>query len=504
MGWALFLVYLAIIFYLGALGGKRTRTLEDFTVAGRALGAAGVGIATAATVNSAATFLGGPGWSYAWGYSALWYPFSLTALPWIGLFVISRMAKFVGDKTGSLTVADYVGHRYNSDLLRVLVGILCLFNIFYIAGQMAGSGILMQSLLNIPYIWGVGLTTFIVVLYIAVGGSYADIFTDTFQGIIMTVVAIVLFVTTFKVVGGFAGAHANLAAQDPLLVQPLNPTSPLYGAWLPVIGSLLYVPVAISNPQLINKFWAIKRGLDLRVFILVMCLVVAVNAMVPVVGLFGRAIIGPGIAPDSVIPALTISLFPPAMSLLLLICIMAALMSTVDGMYIVIASVFSTDLYRKTIVRKGLWGTDKLSAGQVERNSMLISRVATVLTGLIAFIMVTRPPSFLGSIIIIALLGLTSGLAGPVFVGAWWRRSTTVAAVCSLTVGVTVFLASMLVIRLSIYHAGLYGIVASIIVQLVVSLLTKPMSDDYLQQIGFKFVPSSAGAKGVIDTKQGG
>jgi sodium/pantothenate symporter len=502
MGWLVFVIYLGIIFYLGAIGGKRTKTLEDFTVAGRTLGAVGVGIATAATLNSAATFLGGPGWSYAWGYSALWYPVSLTALPWFGLFVISRMTKFVGDRTGALTVADYVGHRYNSDLLRVLVGLLCLFNIFYIAGQMAGSGIIMQSLLNIPYIWGVGFTTLIVVIYIAVGGAYADIFTDTFQGIIMAIVSLILFVTVYKVVGGFGALHANLAAQDPVLTQALNPSSALYASWLPVIGSLLYVPIAVTNPQFVNKLWAIKKGLDLRVFILVMCLVVAVNALVPVAGLFGRAIVGPGIAPDTIVPTLTVMLFHPAMSMILLVCIMAALMSTVDGMYIVIASVFSTDLYRKTIVRRGLWGTDKLTPQQVERTSLIISRVATALTGVVAFSMVMRPPSFLGNIIIIALLGLTSGLAGPVFVGAWWRRSTSEAALCSLIGGVAMFLVCMLGMGLNTYHAGLYGILFSIVVQIIVSLATQPMSDEYLRQIGFKYdVTYSAGAKDAVETK---
>src|SRR5699024_4284440 len=95
----------------------------------------------------------------------------------------------------SLSLPDWLGDFYDSDFLRVGSGLIMLFNLFYIAAQFSAGAQIFESMLNLSYSSGLVLIASIVIVYVFVGGSYADVYTDAAQAILMIVTGIFVFVS---------------------------------------------------------------------------------------------------------------------------------------------------------------------------------------------------------------------------------------------------------------------------------------------------------------------
>src|SRR5699024_11710180 len=100
----------------------------------------------------------------------------------------------LNNKQQFLSLPDWLGDFYNSDILRVGTGLILLFNVFYIAGQFVAGARIFEYLLGIPYQTGIILIASIVVLYVFAGGAVADIYTDAVQAVMMAIAGVFIFV----------------------------------------------------------------------------------------------------------------------------------------------------------------------------------------------------------------------------------------------------------------------------------------------------------------------
>ena len=108
------LLYLVVVAAIGWWSRRRTRTAEDFFLAGRRPGLWMTALATMATAFSGFLFLGGPGLAYRLGFGAffIFLPLGLTpALLAAGLgWRLRRLAA-----TGEVyTVSDLLRQRFGS------------------------------------------------------------------------------------------------------------------------------------------------------------------------------------------------------------------------------------------------------------------------------------------------------------------------------------------------------------------------------------------------------
>src|SRR5699024_11376671 len=90
-------------------------------------------------------------------------------------------------KGGALTLPHWFKIRYNSTAIQVIVGLLALFNIYYIVGQNVGLATTFETIMGMPYIWGVILGVVVTVAYLIIGSAYAQYIGDGIQGILMCV-----------------------------------------------------------------------------------------------------------------------------------------------------------------------------------------------------------------------------------------------------------------------------------------------------------------------------
>src|SRR5699024_9958902 len=101
----------------------------------------------------------------------------------------------VNTKQRSLSLPDWLGDYYNSDFVRVGSALIMLFNIFYIAAQFSAGAQIFETIVGTSYGLGLIIIAAIVVAYVFVGGSYADVYTDAIQAVLMIVVAVIVFVS---------------------------------------------------------------------------------------------------------------------------------------------------------------------------------------------------------------------------------------------------------------------------------------------------------------------
>ena len=102
-------------------------------------------------------------------------------------------------------MSDILGHRYNSETLRltsaIVTIILCIPMMIV---QYTAAGRLFEGFLGVNYVTAIVIFAGIVILYTAAGGFLAVAWTDAMQGLIMFFGVIVLAIASLKAVGGLS------------------------------------------------------------------------------------------------------------------------------------------------------------------------------------------------------------------------------------------------------------------------------------------------------------
>ncbi len=447
--WTFLVFYIGVMIAIGFYAQRRIAHADDFATARRSYGPVFLAFAFAASTASGATFLGGPALAYEWGLSALWSSLLYPVGAYFGVLICMRLVAAAGNRFGNRSIPEYLGDRYQSDGIRVLVSLLSLVLFFYLAGQLVSGLVMFKILLGLSPGWSLAITTVVLLVYVVLGGAHADILTDGVQGLMMLVLAagvVALFVMGAGIEGGMQGLLANLRHQDPNLVQPLNPASPIYRSWWSLVAILIaHIPLGLL-PHLGNKLWALSdTGSQLR-FVRLAFIFGITMAMIAVAGLLARAILGdalyaPGNNPNAALPMLLIELFPSWLVALIGVAVLSAILSTADGLVVSSSQIIANDLYRRTLVpyleKRAQAPMDE---ELLDRRVLLISRVATVGVLLLCMSMAWALLEVNIAIIVwIGIGGMMAAFAGPLVVGALWRGVTRAGAYAGLLFGFTTF-----------------------------------------------------------------
>jgi len=492
---------------IGFYAQRRIRQADDFATARGAYGPYFLALAFAASTASGATFLGSPALSYEWGLAANWGNFLYPIGVYFGILISMRLIATSGNRFGNRSIPEYLGDRYQSDVMRLLVSLISLVLFFYLAGQLVSGVVMFEIMLGLDSDWALIITTLVLLIYILLGGAHADILTDGAQGammLLLAVVVIVLTMTGYGIDGGFSGMLDNLEEQDSNLTTPLNPATPLYHSWWSIfVIAFAHMPLGLL-PHLGNKLWALDSKGDQMQFVKLAALFGLTLGMLGVGGLLARAHFGDilyaaGANPNQSLPMLFIELFPTWLAALIGVGVLSAVMSTADGLVISSSQIIANDLYRRTIVP--ITRPD-LTAEQLDQRVLAISRVSTLVVLVICMAMAWSLMEVNVALIVwIGVGGMMAAFAGPLVIGALWRGVTTKGAFAGLLGGFGVFI----VLHSQIleptwfidtplfaavtwlhgegpnpYSCAVMGEIISIALTFVVSKLTRPLPEDLL------------------------
>ncbi len=470
-------IYLVALLYLGYIGYQRTKSVADFAIAGESLGPITLGLAFSATFFSSSTFLGYPGWAYQWGFSSLWIFLTIIFASSIGLIAVAKRARQLNIKQRSLSLADWLGDRYNSDFVRVGAALISLFNVFYITAQLAAGAWIFNVLLGTPYHLGLALIAIIVMVYVFAGGSFSDVYTDVVQAVLMAMMGVVVFLSIFwmfpgGLTEGFTHISNTLAQRDPNLVSPIHPDSIAFYSIPAIVGAFI-IQFAFSNqPQLFNKVLALKKPQDMRKMIITY----VISAFCFLLVIFGGLYAAVTVTVDEMDKAIleyVLAAFPPIGAAFLGIVVIAAAMSTTDGIFVVMSTSIANDIYRKFLVPRGIV---KTNPEKVEATAFKLSRYTVIVIGIVAFLLALNPPDSIGMYIWIGISGVVSGTLGPLLIGIYFPKlATATAAKVSLVMGVLSYLIiALLNFEKSTMAAGAWAVLIGVAAMVIAGYFTKP------------------------------
>jgi Na+/proline symporter len=488
--WIFFAIYIIAIVYLGWLGQQKTKTLTDFVAAKRSYGWFWLALATMAQWCSAAAFMGQPGLGYGVGFPALWYVtgYIFSATAW-ALSIYGMWQ--VGARTGARSTPNFLGIRFNSKAAQLVAALVTLMMMFYVAAQFVGIGWIFAVALKMPYIWGCFIAAIITAGYICAGGTHSDILTDALQGAVMTIVALLVFFIGFLFIvkGGVAGINASISAQNPALGwdNTFSTINPAFAPWA-AVSICLGLGFGALSPQMSKNFLALKGSADIKKMIPFAAILMIIMSFMMLGGIGTRALYGtnpelsPILAksPDQAIIQFFTREFHPILGAFLVIGILCAIMSTADGLYLVISTAITTDIYRDMIAPKIHKGVpDEV----LDRRALLINRIMVMVIALVALWISIPPPKYLTVLLWTGLGGFTVAISPSLIVGALFRRATKAACLSSMIGSIAVYVYLITLGGMHPFPAIGYGLIVSLGLLLVLTPLTKPESEEHLNRI---------------------
>lgn len=182
-----FLVYSIFILIFGKHGFNKTEDLKEYFLAGRNLSLFPSVASFYSTWFSSASILALPGLVYENGISTFW----TTAIAWMlgGVLLFLIISKLYSYDV--LTIPEFLAIRYQAPILQIGVGVILVVSyVLYIMLQITGFGIVVSSLLEIPYSLSIFLV-YLFILYTTFGGLYSVARTDIFHFILIFLSTIV-------------------------------------------------------------------------------------------------------------------------------------------------------------------------------------------------------------------------------------------------------------------------------------------------------------------------
>jgi Na+/proline symporter len=467
--------YFAVVTAIGAWATRRTRTAGDFFVAGKGIGLAALSLSVMSATLSGFAFIGGPGLVYAIGLGAMFIILPAALTNAMGAWVLAKRLRLMAEVRRTITLPDAIGARYRSPLAQGLAGVSILVAVIgYMATNILALGLVIDAVFGIGLGWGIWLGMGITMAYAVGGGIVAGIYTDVFQGALMAVASVLVFVFTLQAGGGLGGISTTILEGDPGFLGPwghLTPLAALSFFFVFGMGSL-------GQPHVIHKFFMLRDPLKLRWYPVVTTLALIITTLlyfgvgVAVKALTVEGAVEPLANPDNATPLFLLNYTPLILAALVFSGVAAAIMSTVNSFMNVGAAAMMHDI--------------PVALGKRIQNELLWGRICTVLISVAAALMAQH------SGMLVAFLGIfgwglfASTLVPALAIGLNWKGATRAGAVASIATGLAITLVFETLAFFELYSfpvgvtvSGL-SLVLSILVFFGVSHLTRATAAETL------------------------
>lgn len=466
--------YMAMCIGVGLWAMRRTRSTQDFFMAGRHLGVIVASVAVFSSTMSGFGFVGGPGLVYKMGTSSFWMIVCTSLAMTLTFFLLGKRLRMLAEIREPISLPDAVAARYDSRSTSFLTAVAILLGVMgYLATQILAMATVLQSILaespwfgDLPIELCVALSSAVLVFYCVTGGIIASVYTDLVQGIIMVVAAMLVLITAISAVdGGLTGMSRTILADDPEAISPWG-TLGMVGC---ITWYFVFVVGACGQPHVITKLMMTRKVDDARHMLPVSVVGYGISALLWIgIGLCMRTLVLQGHHAslgdaDQAAPDFLQHVAHPLLAGIVFAGLLAAIMSTADSFLNIGAAAVVHDIPRAI-------------RGRSLDNELLWARTATVLIAAAASIFA------LASGALVALMGafgwatFAAAIVPTVAIGFNWKRATplacNVAIVSSLVIN---FVLQSFKIQLPHgFQGGALAMLVSLTLFFVISILTPP------------------------------
>lgn len=462
------LLYFAICAVIAFWAIRRTRTAEDYFVAGRGIGLWTLAIGAMAAALSGFGFIGGPGLVYSLGIGAVFLILPASITNSLTGWVLAKRLRLLGEVRSLLTIPDAIGARYRSPALQGFAALSILVaTIGYLGTNILALGLVLDALFHTGVSLGVWIGAAIILIYTAPGGILSGLYTDLFQGAVMALASLLVFLAALSSGGGMASIAGSIQATDPAW----------FGPWgkLPPLAALSFFFVfsvgALGQPHVLHKFYMLKDPRRLRWYpalmtaAMLMALLLFFGVGLAMKAAVVRGDLPPLLRPDEATPRFLLRYASPVLAGVVFSGVTAAIMSTTNSFLSIAAAAVTRDL--------------PVAFGRVPTNVLGRGRIATVLLTVMGVVLALQSGA------VVALLGVfgwglfASTLVPALGFGLCWPGATRRGAAVSIGAGLTITLvgetlvwAKVVALPAGVSISGL-GLVISLLLFFAVSFLDR-------------------------------
>lgn len=399
------------------------RDVKDFYTAGGRFGSVVASLSYAATTYSAFMFIGLVGLSYQSGIGAMGFELVYFVGTLFLLYYLAPRYYSLHNRYGYISPAEILTDRYGSPAVGMGVTLVSLVSLIpYASAQIIGIALAAEGASGgaIPFALAVIIAVLLALVWSVVAGVWSVGWTDVYQGVLMIAAGVAILAWAINWAVGLPSFS--------FLSGDLGYVPNSY--WTPQTFLNMTIPwffFAITNPQVVQRLFAPKsKEAQKNMVVLFGAYGFIFTVMVCMLGIILRGATAAGGFPlvayrDSVTPTL-LGMMPPWITILGLVAIIAASISTIDSMILTLSSMSIRDVF--VPFRPGMSQRAQIAAGRV---IMLALAAACMLFSL------SRPG------LIIDLSVLSSSLLlpiAPLVLGSFlWSRGGKRSAIFSLVAG---------------------------------------------------------------------
>lgn len=457
--------YFALILAIAIQSHRRTRTEVDFVAAGRTIGPFVGGAVLAATQISAGTVVGTLGRHYLAGVSFWWIWLGVWA-GWLvsAFFVAPRLRRF-----GALTVADYVGARFQSEGVRLATAVLIIItNSVILVAQFQASGQIAQAVFGMPALAAMLAVVASTSVYSMLGGVRSSSYIELVQALIMVVgLAVAVPVLLYRV-GGVDIALGVLGSLDQRLLGWYYGPKEIAALAISFSFAIAVSPYEMTRFYSMRDERAVKQAIGISIGFQAL-----IGLAVLALGLLTRVLFPVLPSEDQASSVMAFEVLPPVVAALLLVAMLSAIMSTVNSVLLVTGASVSHDLYAK------------LRPLADDRARIRVNRLAIAALAVVPVLIALQNRGNVQGIVVLQTKFVASFFFAPVVIGLNWRGGTAAGAVAAMVGGFAACLGWELTGQAGFARHGIdaveVGVAASIILFVLVSRWTRPVAPEHLR-----------------------
>ncbi len=422
--WAVIIVYLVGITFIGLWAVKKVRSAASFFIGDRKFGKVmmaffmfGSGTHSDQAVSVAAK-------TYSVGASGIWYQ-------WLWLFVTPffwLIAPFFR-RMRAVTTGDYFEVRYGRSVsgLYAAMGILPL--LVAIGVMLKGCGAMVEAVSGgaISANLAIIAMTVMFVIYGVAGGLSAAIATNFVQGLLTVVLSFLILPFALAKVGGMSGLRESIT--DPAMLSLVSPGEiTLFYIIIIAFNALVgwvTMPETMANCAAGKTEMEGRMGVTVGIFGKRICTIAWMLTGLCAVVMYTQlenADLAYGKMARDLLPGIA-----PGLIGLFIACMLASIMSTCDSLMVVASALFTENIYKKFFV-----------VGKSDKHYTLVGRIASALVVFLGIFVAFNLESVVRGL---EFYWMVSALMGIAFwVGLYWRRATAAAAWAATLTSLGVFL----------------------------------------------------------------